>query len=210
MNVGNKEGDFHTGTHAKEEIINVGTIKGHFEFEFKFKSTRLKMREKSSLEGKEKPAIMSKKVTKSTPIKQLWLSPKGGWKAKEGINKSNTAQQAVGLEGLFTNIGGPFTGLVLAEIEKTLQNVKEGPSPGKEDGSGSQGRKLSWTRKNRKELNASLTLGETPDNSCKKKGLGEEDILNGVAKKACTVSNVSDANDGSGMAEAGEQPRRPQ
>jgi hypothetical protein len=208
MNVENKGGDFHSGTHAKKESINVGAIKEHFEFEFK--STRSKMREKSSLEGKEKLAIMNKKSTNSTPIKKLQLSPKGAWKAKEVLNKPNTVQQAVGLEGLFTNTGGPYTGLVLAEVEKTLQNAKEGPSAGKEDGSGSQGGKLSWKRKNRNELTESLTLGETPDSSYKKRVLGEEDILNGVAKKACTGSNVSDTNDGSGMAEAGEQPRRPQ
>ena len=168
------------------------------------------MIEKSSMEGKEKPAIMSKKMTNSTPIKKLQLSPKGAWKAKEGLNKPNTAQQVVGLEGLFTNKGGPYTGLVLAEVEKTLQNVNEGPLAGKEVENGSQGGKLSWKRKNINKVTASLTLGETPDSSCKKRCVGEEDILNGVAKKACTWSNVSDTNDGSGMAVAGEQPRRPQ
>jgi hypothetical protein len=54
MNVGNKEGDFHPGTHAKKESINVSAIKEHFEFEFE--STRSNTREKSSLEGKEKLA----------------------------------------------------------------------------------------------------------------------------------------------------------
>jgi hypothetical protein len=115
----------------------------------------------------------------------------------------------VGLEGIFTKTGGPYTGLVLAEVEKTLQNAKEGPSSGKEDGNGSQGGKLSWKRKSRKEVTTSLSLGENSDSSCKKRGLAEEDILNGMAKKACTVNNDSDTNNGSGMVEAGEQPRRP-
>jgi hypothetical protein len=109
MNVENKGGDFHSGTHAKKESINVGAIKEHFEFEFK--STRSNMREKSSLEGKEKPAIMNKKSTNSTPIKKIAAVTKRSVEGKRSFKQTKYSPAGRGPRGTVYKHWRPIHGL---------------------------------------------------------------------------------------------------
>lgn len=104
------------------EGSKVGVMKGHFEFQ----STKTPAHGSLSLKEKYQEAIKGHMLADSPSYSNQRLTAKGTWQARDDMQNKNQPQQVVGLEGLFTKVGDPYTGLVLTKVENSLKEAKEG------------------------------------------------------------------------------------
>lgn len=135
--------------------------------------------------------------------------PAGDFTGGQGKKTDIPAQQSMGFNGVFTSAGSPYKGPVLADVEKSIKGDSAGNKGLAKEATDHATSGLKWKRKERdEEYQQSDELSSS--SSRKKRDLGGEGSTLVTAKENGSVDNNNENIDGSGMAEAGNQPRRPQ
>jgi hypothetical protein len=129
----------------------------------------------------------------------------------DGENNSTPSQLQMGLGESYSSPGGFFKGPNIANVEKTMKKAQEDGALLKLTTSERQGPAItSWKRKYRDETFGQNEALSIITGSMKKMGGGGEGKLEENATNFILKNGGSENQNGSGMAEAVEQPRRPQ
>jgi hypothetical protein len=190
VNWGRKKDTFQVRPQLEKEDNYVGVMREHFENQ----PAQFKKEWKMSKEGKITGDINAGAGRGISMMGTTQLSPSGLRQVeREKKVESPTKQHVMQQGGVFKNPGGPFSGPVLAEVERSIMGAKRDS--------------MATKRKKRDEVPEPSDAAESHGSCWKKKPNGEI-AETGTAKKGRMEDEDND--DGSGMAAAGVQPRRPQ
>jgi hypothetical protein len=210
--VGENHGGGYDTFQTKTQHIKVGGIVGGIKKRFEKQSTSLNEESNGSMNGKilsgfkegasETPIFKNKHVCltrtdvtqiTTSPIKSLQVRPAGADSVGEKGAKEDETRQAMGFDGVFSSTWGKYSGPKLADVAKSIQEA---------NGGGPASKRKNWEANF--DQNGIHSIGRRKRNSDEKKG-GTESITSDEMG-----STIQKNIDGSGMAEARSQPRRPQ
>jgi hypothetical protein len=181
---------------TEKERSYVGVMKGHFEkFPNPNKETWIPRNEGKINEGVIDGAHARKAVTagdhaEKSPKRKVQLSPNGPGHVKHAKESPANQQAMSGL--FFQSPGGSYSGPIIADVEKSMKGAQKGNGAAK--------------RKNRDDA----VEGDLPIILKNNFEAGGNNVERGAGKRGRVEDYGTEIINGSGMAEAGVQPRRPQ
>lgn len=146
---------------------------GIMRVQFENQSIAAKAKQTVSVEGKNLFGLKTGMLKDLSPKNKTQLAPTGMWFGGQGEKRESPSPQSVGFEGIFSSPGGPYKGLVLVDVEKSIIGANAGSKLMKKDGAAQGATGLSWKRKERDEI-ISQDEELTSLSSQKKRGAGSE------------------------------------